>query len=89
VLYFGVLSAYTLFGLVMLWFGKPLLLLTIATNIMNFALGFSCWHTLVVNHVLLPRELRPGWFARTGLFLSGLFFFTLGTISAVYTISKL
>ena len=44
--------------------GKPLGLLKIATHIMNFALGFSCFHTLVINLTLLPKPLRPGWFAR-------------------------
>ena len=53
-LYFGVLLCYAAFGLVMLSINKPLQLLKIATNIMNFALGFSCFHTLDVNTTLLP-----------------------------------
>jgi len=85
-LYFGVLAIYTIFGLLMLMVGKPLGLLTVATNIMNFALGFSCWHVLVVNHLLLPRELRGSWFVRLGLFFAGVFFFTLAIVTAVCTL---
>jgi hypothetical protein len=51
-----------------------------ATTIYNFALGFSCWHVLAVNVTLLPSEIRPGWFVRVGLALSGVFFFALGVI---------
>ena len=40
---------YMAIGLILLSIGKPLGLLKIATNIMNFALGFSCFHTLVIN----------------------------------------
>ena len=87
-LYFYVLSGYSLFGMVMLYLGKPLTLLTIGTNIMNFALGFSCWHVLVLNLTLLPRELRPNWFVRIALFFAGLFFIVLSIIVAVHTFDK-
>jgi hypothetical protein len=85
-LYFGVLIAYMTLGLFLLLTSEPLALLTIATNIMNFALGFSCFHTLVINLTLLPRELRPGWFARAGLVAAGVFFFALAGISAAETL---
>ncbi|MEX0703138.1 MAG: Nramp family divalent metal transporter [Planctomycetales bacterium] len=84
-LYFFVLAGYCCLGLSMLYLGKPDDLVLIATNIMNFALGFSCWHTLAVNRILLPRTLRPGWFTTLGLFLAGLFFLALATVSAVWT----
>ena len=54
----------------------------IATLGYNFALGFSCFHTLAINLTLLPRELRPGWFVRVGLVLSGIFFLLLGCAAA-------
>ena len=82
-LYFGVLLFYATFGLVMLSINKPLQLVKIATNIMNYALGFSCLHTLVVNMILLPKPIRPGWFARIGLALSGIFFLVLATITTL------
>jgi hypothetical protein len=88
-LYFRVLMAYALLGVVLLAFTSPGLLVKIATNIMNFALGISCFHTLYVNLTLLPPPLRPGWFARTGLVLAGLYFLTLAGISGAYTVSTL
>jgi hypothetical protein len=36
-----------------------------------------------VNTVLLPKELRPGWFQRIGLVLAGIFFLSLGIMSAL------
>lgn len=83
IVYFGVLLAYMSVGLVLLSVGKPLALLTTATTIMNFALGFSCFHVLVVNLALLPKELRPGWFSRLGLLVGGVFFSVLATITAI------
>lgn len=77
--YFKVLLGYAAFGLVMLSL-TPGTLITYATMFYNIALGVSCWHTLGVNVTLLPPKLRPGWFVRIGLLLSGAFFFTLGVI---------
>ncbi len=81
--YFGTLMGFTLFGSVALSLAEPTILLLISTIIYNFALGFSCWHTLWLNCVLLPNELRPNLCVRTGLVLSGAFFWTIATISAL------
>ena len=80
--YFRVLVGYGTFGIIMLWLNKPTQLIKIATLGYNFALGFSCFHTIAINTILLPRELRPGWFVRIGLVLSGTFFTLLGTAAA-------
>ena len=82
-LYFGVLAGYATFGLIMLSAAPPLQLLKIAANLFNFSLGFSCFHTLVINTTLLPPELRPGWGARLGLALGGLFFMLLAVITTL------
>ena len=87
--YFGVLSVYAVFGMTMLSLKKPQTLLEIATTIFNFALGFSCWHTLAVNLILLPKPLRPGWFVRAGLFLAGLFFLVIASASAAHKLGYL
>lgn len=81
--YFGVLAVYAVFGMTMLSLEEPQTLLVIATTIFNFALGFSCWHTLAVNTILLPKELRPGWFMRTGLFATGAFFWMIAIFSTM------
>jgi hypothetical protein len=79
-LYSSVLIGYAIFGMVALYFGKPTKLLIITTTFYNYALGVSCWQTLAVNTMLLPKPLRPGLFNRIGLVLAGIFFFSLGII---------
>ena len=87
-LYFGVLCCYAVFSMIMLLFVPGELLLKVATNIFNYALGFSCWHALAVNLTLLPRELRPGWFVRIGLFLGGAFFLTIAGLTTYTALVK-
>ena len=82
--YFSFLVALTLLGVVIIWVaGKPGTVFKVATTGYNFALAFSAWHTIFVNTVLLPKELRPGWFQRIGLLLGGVFFLSLGVMSAL------
>ena len=86
--YFAVLAVYIILGVTLLSVQKPVTLLLIATTIFNYALGFSCWHVLCVNVLLLPREVRPKWIARIGLFLTGAFFTTVAVISTIETIRQ-
>jgi hypothetical protein len=79
--YFGVLICYSLFGIVMLWFFNPGELIKWATLGYNFAIGFSCWHTLVLNRVLLPKPLRPGLVPTISLITGGIFFWILGVVT--------
>jgi hypothetical protein len=81
--YFGVLIGYSLFGIVMLWFFNPAELIKWATLGYNFALGFSCWHTLILNRILLPRELRPGFVPAISLISGGIFFWILGIVTVL------
>ncbi len=80
-LYFGVLCTYAVLGLLILNFLPLGKLLRWASVVFNFALGLSSWHVLAVNLTLLPKQLRPNWFMRLGLVLSGLFFVTVGALS--------
>ena len=80
VVYLRVLGGYSIFGLIMLSI-NPGDLIKYATMCFNIALGFSCWHTIVINSTLLPRDLRPGWFPRIALSLAGIFFLLLGSLS--------
>jgi hypothetical protein len=81
--YFAVLCAYAVLGFISLSFGEPTKLLLISTSIYNFALGVSCFHTLAVNLILLPKELRPNWFMRAGLVLGGCYFLMLAIVTAL------
>jgi hypothetical protein len=82
-LYFGALCAYAVFGITALTFWNPGQLLVWATNIYNYALGFSCIHVLFVNSFLLPRDIRPNWFIRCGLIFGGTFFTGLAVVSTL------
>jgi hypothetical protein len=82
--YFGTLMILAALGLMFIWAtDKPGFVFKLATTGYNFALAFSAWHTLVVNSVLLPKELRPGIWPRIGLVLGGCFFLALGVMSAL------
>ncbi len=81
--YFAVLCVYALFGLVALAFAPPRQLILWATTIYNYALGVSCWHTLAVNTILLPKEIRPGWPTRIAMVAAGLFFTALAVITTL------
>lgn len=80
-LYFGVLCGYVVLGLTALTFLDPSELLKIAGNIFNYALGFSCFHALTLNLVLLPKELRPGWFVRIAMVSAGTFFLVVAGLT--------
>lgn len=87
--YFAILSAYAVFGLIMLSVAPPLGLLKFAANIFNYALGFSCFHTLAINLTLLPPQLRPGWTIRIGLCCAGLFFSSLAVVTTLKLVGVL
>lgn len=87
-IYFGVLVVYTLWSALLLMVSRPTTLLIIASMCMNFAFASTCFHTLVVNVTLLPRQLRPGWFSRVSLFAAGVFYLAVAVVSTWITISK-
>lgn len=88
--YFTVLGSYAVFGAVMLLvLEKPTRLLNVATQFYNFAFGFSCWHVLAINLILLPKELRPGWFVRITLVVSGIFFWIVAIVGGIKTLQDM
>jgi hypothetical protein len=81
--YFGVLCVYSALGLTMLTLVDATRLLIWSTNLYNYALGFSCWHTIAVNRLLLPQQLRPGWLRCLGLLLAGAFFLAIAVLTTL------
>ena len=81
--YFGVLCVYAAAGIVLLLSARPTTLLVISTNIYNYALGISCWHTIAVNSVLLPNELKPSVGRRALLAAAGTFFLMIAVLSTI------
>jgi hypothetical protein len=81
-LYFGCLCVYFILGMTMLlWLRGDTLLVTATGMMYNYALGFSCLHTLVINLTLLPRPLRPHLWQQIGLVLGAIFFIAIGGLA--------
>jgi hypothetical protein len=86
-IYFAAVCGYAVFGMAALTLWDPRRLLEWATNIYNYALGFSCFHVLAVNCILLPREIRPNWLIRIALVLGGIYFTSLAVIATLNTLN--
>ncbi len=81
-IYYGILTAYGLWGFLALRLTPNPLVLAIASGVMlNFAFGFSALHTLYVNVRLLPEPLRPGWPIRLGLMGGAVFYIGISGIA--------
>jgi len=78
--YYSILGIYCVWGFVALTFMSPLQIAIIGPVLGNVALGFSAFHTLVLNRRLLPKELRPNWFMQLGLVACGVFFLGITAI---------
>ncbi len=72
--YYGILAVYCVWGLGTLWYLDPLRIAKISTVLQNIALGTVALLSLYVNRVLLPKEVRPGWFHQLGVVACGVFF---------------
>ncbi len=80
--YYAILAAYGVWGLVALRMTPDPLVLAIASGVMmNFALGFSALHTLYALLVLLPKPLRPGIVLCSGLVLCAVFYLGISFIA--------
>ncbi len=87
-LYFGCLCAYAVLGLILLNIAPGDSLLKWTTTFYNYALGFSCLHVLVVNTVLLPKELRPSYLRRLLLVLASAFYTFIAVLATVDSLYK-
>src|SRR5262245_21302362 len=74
--YYSLNAAYAVFGLLVLVVlgDRQMVIVKGSTWLMNFGLGLSALHTLVVLMIYMPRELRPGWFLRFSLVACAIFF---------------
>jgi hypothetical protein len=76
-LYYALLAVYAVWGSITLAALSPLQIAKVGAVLGNVALGFSAFHTLYVNRLLLPRELRPSAPMQVGLIGCGVFFFAI------------
>jgi hypothetical protein len=83
-LYYGILSIFCLWGLVVLALFDSFQILKISTVLQNVALGFSSLHALYITRTLMPRELRPSLFMQLGVIACGAFFLGISAIVVAY-----
>ena len=79
-IYYGIMSVYGTWGLVMLTLFDPLDLAKFGAVIGNIALGSTSLLALYANRTLLPKEARPNWFLQLGVVACGLFFLSLSAV---------
>jgi hypothetical protein len=76
-LYYGILLAYGVWGLVILWLLPALQIAKIGAVLGNVALGVSSLQALYVNRRLMPPSLRPCLFLELGVAVCGVFFLAI------------
>ena len=79
--YYGVLAAIVLWGIIALRLAQPFFLLQIGANVAGFIFIVASIHLLYINTRLLPRELRPPVWRRAALVLMSLFYTTFLVLS--------
>ena len=80
--YYGLLAAYCIWGMIALWVIPDPVILAIGSGVLfNFVLGFSSLHLLFTTHKLMPKELRMPWFLRIWLVVCAVFYITISTIA--------
>jgi len=80
--YYMIMIAYCVWGLVALRLTPdPLMLAIVTTTLRNVGLGGSALHALYLNRTMLPRELQPPWYLQAGLVGSFVFFMGISGIA--------
>lgn len=79
--YYSVLAALVLWGVLSLRLAAPIVLLQVAANVAGFVFVVAAPHLLWVNTRLLPPALRPPMWRRVTLVLMALFYATFTALS--------
>jgi hypothetical protein len=79
--YYGVLAAIVLWGIIALRLAQPFFLLQIGANVAGFVFIVASLHLLYINTRLLPVELRPPLWRRAALVLMALFYAVFVSLS--------
>jgi hypothetical protein len=85
IVYYGVLGAVALWGIIALRLAQPIILLKVAANVAAVIFTVASLHLLYVNTRFLPRDLRPPVWRRVLLVAMALFygFFAVLSIHSV------
>jgi hypothetical protein len=74
VVYYSVLAATVVWGMIALRLAQPIFLLQLGANMAGIVFIISSIHILYVNSTLLPKELRPSIWRRAALVAMALFY---------------
>ena len=74
IVYYCVLAAVVVWGLIALRLAQPIVLLQLGANMAAIVLIIASIHLLYVNTTLLPKELRPSMWRRACLVCMTLFY---------------
>ena len=85
-IYYTVLGAMVLWGIIALRLAQPIVLLQIGANVAGVVFVITSLHLLYINTRLLPRELRPPTWRRATLVFMAVFygFFSALSISSLF-----
>lgn len=81
--YYTVLAAIVLWGLVALRLAQPIVLLKVSANVAGFVFVIASLHLLYVNTRLLPAHVRPPTWRRVMLVAIAMFYGVFVTLSAM------
>lgn len=89
-LYYGIMAAYCLWGLLALNLTPNPLVLAIAGSVLgNIGLGAAALHVLVVNRRLMPKQLQPHPLLQIGLLGTFVFFLAISGIALAQQLNRL
>ncbi len=85
-IYYAVLGAVVVWGIIALRLAQPIVLLQIGANVAGVVFVITSLHLLYVNTRLLPRELRPPTWRRATLVFMAIFygFFSALSIASLF-----
>lgn len=79
--YYGVLAAVVVWGLIALRLAQPIFLLKLSANIAALVFVIAAFHLLYINTRLLPEHVRPPLWKRVSLVLTAVFYGTFVALS--------
>ena len=74
IVYYGVLAAIAVWGVIALRLAQPILLLQLGANMAGIVFVISALHVLYINTTLLPEPLRPPLWRRAALVATSVFY---------------
>jgi hypothetical protein len=81
--YYAVLVALTVWGIIALRLAQPIVLLQLGANVAGVVFVIASLHLLYINTTFLPRELRPSMGRRAALVAMAVFYGFFVTLSVM------